>query len=114
MAKRIPQVNSLLQRELNQIFLREIEFPKGVLVTLTRAESAADLYHARVYISVMPENETEKVLRILSRRIYRIQQLLNKKLRMRPIPKIMFCSEKETGGAAKIEELLEELKKEEK
>ncbi len=39
MSKRIPQVNQLIKKELSQIILREIEFPVGVLVTLTRVET---------------------------------------------------------------------------
>lgn len=114
MTKRIPQVNRLLQRELGQIFLRELDFPRGSLVTVTRVATSPDLNQAKVSISVLPEKETEKVLRALNRRIYEIQQQINRKLKMRPIPRLRFSPEKETGGAAKIEELLEELKKEEK
>jgi len=107
------KVNSLLQKELNQIFLKDIEFPQGLLVTITRVETSDDLYHARIYISVLPENGEERVLRILDKLIYPIQQKINHRLRMRPIPQIRFVKETETFEAGKIEGLLYDIKKNE-
>ncbi len=110
MTDRVPQVNNLIQEELSKIIFREVEFPPGVLVTLTRVDTTANLIESRVYISVMPGSREEEVLKLLNKIIYFIQQILNKRLRMRPIPKIIFMAEKETVRAGKVEELLENLK----
>jgi ribosome-binding factor A len=112
MSKRIEKVNALIRGELSQIILREMEFPKGVLVTITRVESLVNLSNAKIYMSVMPEENLDKVMEILTRNVYHIQQSLNKRLNMRPIPKIIFKKEEKTKQAGRIEELLEELKKE--
>ena len=109
--ERIVRVNQLIKKELGQIILREFDFPKDVLVTLTRVETSGNLIHVKAYISVLPETKTAQVLELLNQRIYGIQQLLNKRLRMRPIPKINFAEEKQTVQAGKIEELLEKIKK---
>ncbi len=110
MSKRIPQVNQLIKKELSQIILREIEFPVGVLVTLTRVETSFDLEIAKIYISALPEKEEEKAIQILNINIYELQQKINKRLKMRPIPRICFIKEKETVEAGKIEEILIKLK----
>ena len=110
MANRIPRVNELIKRELSKILIREIEFPRDILVTITRVEASSNLIQAKVYVSVMPENQTTKVLETLDQQIFDIQQLLNKRLKMRPIPKIKFVEEKEVRAAGKIEELLEKSK----
>lgn len=110
MLKRILKINELLKRQLGQLFLKEIEFPKGVLVTITRVETSPDFREAIVSISAMPNSENKKVQQILKYCIYDLQQEINKKLRMRPIPKIIFREEKEVVEAAKIEELLEKIK----
>lgn len=107
MSKRIQRINELLKRELGQILLREVEFPQGVLATITQVETSSDLREAKISISVMPEIKREKVLQILNRQIYNLQQKINKKLRMRPVPRIKFQEEKEVKQAARIEELLE-------
>lgn len=111
MKKRIQQVNQLIKEELSQIILREIEFPPGTIVTLTRVETSVDLEQVKVYISVMPERRRSEVLKILNRQIYELQQKLNQRLRMRPIPRINFVGEKETAEAGRIEELLEKIKR---
>ena len=114
MSKRIQRVNQLIKKELGQILLREIEFPRDVLVTITRVETSVDLNQARVFLSCFPEDKTSQILEILHRQIYSIQQLLNRRLKMKFIPRIEFREERKTAEAGKIEELLEELKKGEK
>jgi len=109
-SERIQRVNQLIKRELGPIILKEIEFPPGVLVTLTRVETSVGLKQAKIYVSAIPRIKLEIVLKILNHRIYLLQQKLNKRLRMRPLPKIMFVEEKETSEAGRIEEILEELK----
>ena len=111
MESRVPKVNQLIKKELSGIILREVEFPQGVLVTLTRVETTPNLTDSRIYISVIPGEEQEPAIKILSGRVYYLQQLLNNRLRMRPVPKIVFVKERETAKAGRVEELLERLKK---
>ena len=110
MGNRIPRINALIKRELSQIFLKEVDFPRGVLVTITKVGSSANLKEARVYISIMPDSKAGRISEILDKIIYGIQQSLNKRLRMRPIPRIRFEIEQKTKEAARVEELLEEAK----
>jgi ribosome-binding factor A len=114
MSKRISRLNELIKEELGKILLKEGDFPKGVLVTITRVETLANLTEAKVWVSVLPENKGEKIVGNLNKRIYFIQQKMNKILRMRVVPKIRFLVETKTKEAARIEELLENLKKGEK
>lgn len=109
--ERVQRVNQLIKKELSQIILREANFPKGVLATITRVETSRNLIQAKVYVSVMPENETANVLQILDNLIYDLQQKLNKRLKMRPIPRIIFIKEEKTQEAGRIEELLEKIHK---
>lgn len=111
MSNRINRINQLIKEELAQIIFREVEFLPGILVTLTRVETTPNLNESKVYVSVLPEEKKETVFKELKRQIWRLQQLLNKRLRMRPIPKIIFSFEKETAQAGRIEEILEKLKK---
>lgn len=110
MGKRIQRVNELIKRELSQILLREADFPKDVLATITRVETSVNLNQTKVYISAIPEEKAAAVLQILNKRIYDLQQMLNKRLKMRPIPRIGFVEEKETIEAGGIEKILEGLK----
>jgi len=110
MSKRIERVNQLIKKELSQIILREVDFPDNVLVTLTRADTSPNLIETKIFLSVMPENRASDILKILNKTIYGLQQALNKRLKMRPIPKIMFYQERETPKAGRVEEILEKIK----
>ena len=111
MAKRIEQVNQLIKKELSQIILREIEFPDNVLVTLTRVDTSSNLTEAKVFLSAIPDNRIKEIMDILNKNIYAIQQSLNKRLIMRPMPRIIFREEKEVREAGRIEEILEKTKR---
>lgn len=109
--ERVQRVNQLIKKELNQIILRETDFPKDVLVTMTRVETSANLIQVKVYISVMPTEKSSQILAALERNIYYLQQELNKRLRMRPVPRIIFIQEEKTQEAGRIEEILEKIHK---
>lgn len=108
--KRIQRLNSLIQREISQILLKEFDFSLDILVTVTRAEVSPDLADCGIWISVFPEKNREKILGFLNNKIYFIQQKLNNRLRMRPIPKIRFSKETLTAKAGEVELILEKLK----
>lgn len=114
MSERVLKVNELIKRELSQILLKEADFSKNVLVTVTRVETSPNLIQSKIYLSVLPATQGSKILQALNSQIYFLQQKLNRRLKMRPTPKIIFLKEKETERAEKVEELLEKLKKEEK
>ena len=109
---RIDKVNSLLEQEISKIIQREVAFPDGVLVTLTSVDTAPNLTQAKAYISAYPEEKGEEVLKVLNKEVWDIQQELNKKLHMRPIPKIIFVLDKKQAEAGKIEEILTKIKNE--
>ena len=110
MSKRIQRINALIKRELSRLILREFDFPLDILVTVTRAETSLDLMNANIWISTIPDEKNKKILKILDKNIYFLQQKLNKRLKMRPLPKIKFLEEKTTAEAGRIEEVLEQLK----
>ncbi len=112
--ERAQSVNQLIKKELSQILLREIDFSKDTLVTITRVETSSNLIHSKVYINVIPEYQNLNIIKILKREIYHLQQKINKRLKMRPIPKIEFIEEKEIEKAGRVEELLEKIKDEKK
>ena len=111
---RIEKVNSLLKHEIAQIIQREVYFPDGALVTLTHVEATPNLIEAKVFISVLPEDKIDKVLETLGREVFDIQQKINKKENMRPVPKIRFVKDEIISKAGRIEEILGQLKKDEK
>lgn len=109
MSKRVPQINQLLKREISQILLKDIEFPCDVLVTITRVETSSNLTESKIWVSVFPKERAAEVFEKLNRKIYSLQQKINKRLKMRPVPKIRFLEEKKTAEAGAVEEILNKL-----
>ena len=112
MSKRIDRVNQLIKQTLSRLLLKELDFDKEVLITITRVNTAPDLSKSIVLVSVMPEEKIEQVMRSLHKNIYHLQQKVNKKLVMKRVPKIIFREEIKTREADRIEKLLDELKNE--
>jgi ribosome-binding factor A len=114
MPKRIERVNELIKEIISRSILEEIEFSPGVLVTVTRVETAGDLLDTNVFISVLPDNKRSEAVSYLRRKTGQLQKRMNESLNMKPIPRLNFLEEKGTAEAGRIEELLVELKKEKK
>jgi len=114
MKKRLQRINQLIKREISQLLLKEIEFLPDTLVTVTRVETTEDLLDVNVFISVFPEFQLKETIDFLKRKTGFLQQKMNKLLRMKPLPRLRFLTEKETRNAGRIEEILAQLKKEEK
>ena len=108
---RAQRLNSLIKREVNQIFLRDFDFSDEALVTITKVETSANLIQAKVYISVLPDQKKVTVFRTINKDIFAIQKKINKRLRIRPVPKIIFVAEQGTKEAGRIEEILEKIKR---
>ena len=113
MSNRIEKVNSLLEHEIAKILAKDFNF-NGALVTLTHVDATANLIEARAYISALPEDKTDQAIKALNANVHDIQQKLNKMLNMRPVPRIKFLKDPSIAEAARIEDLLNQLKKEEK
>ncbi|MDO8743071.1 MAG: 30S ribosome-binding factor RbfA [Candidatus Azambacteria bacterium] len=108
--ERAEKFNGLLKKELGRVVFDFLDIKPGVLVTITRVITAANLFSANVFISIYPPSEAKAVLNKLRRSIYQIQQLLNKKLKVRPVPKIIFKFDENPEEADNIEKILEEIK----
>ena len=61
MSRRLDRVNELLRTEISQLLVRQIKDPRlSGVISVTRGSASSDLRTARVYISVMGEEETKR------------------------------------------------------
>ncbi len=110
MSKRIERVNKVLKEEINKILLKEVDFG-GALVTIIDVETSLDLRYCNIKLSVLPDNKEKWAFKILEAKIYDIQKTLNKKLNMRPVPKIRFEMDQGTKKLHRIDEILGKIEK---
>lgn len=106
--ERIDRVRSLIREEVASIVIREIEVT-GVIITITRVDVSRDHQYADIYFVAIPQDREEEVEKLLNKNIFIIQKALNKRLRMRPVPKIRIHIDMEEKQAAKIDEIIETL-----
>jgi len=109
---RIKKVNQLLKREVSQLVLREIESNDGSLTTITRADTSPNLRNSKIFVSVIPEEKQTSTVKFLNRNIYKLQQKINKRLHMRPVPKLKFVEDNKILEEERIDRLFEKLKNE--
>lgn len=108
-SRRQEQVNSLIQKELGAILLSELELPLGSLLTISRVEVSSSLEHADIFVTVLPDGQTERVLALVQKNVYQLQKLLDKKLVLKFVPKIRFQLDEGLQAANEVNEILNKL-----
>ncbi|NJM14051.1 MAG: 30S ribosome-binding factor RbfA [Bacteroidales bacterium] len=109
MSVRMEKISRLLQKETSTILQSQSGqlFP-GVMVTVTKARVTSDLKEAKIYVSVFPPKESEKVRNALSGNLFRIKKILGDNVRnqLRAIPEIRFYIDDSLDYIDNIDNLL--------
>ncbi len=121
MKYRQERLASLIQEELSKIISREIDFA-NCLVTITNVEIDEKLSRAVIKFSVLspcsgcpmnaqcqeekPKNDFESVLNILEKNRRNLHHLLAQKIKVKPMPQIVFKIDRGLEEAAEVEKLL--------
>lgn len=109
MSTRITKINDLIRSHINEIITRELDLKSGVFVTIAKVDTTSDLRYTRVFVSIFPEKETGYTLKTLEKELYKIQGILNRKLHMKPLPRVEFRIDTTEVKADEIEKLLKNL-----
>lgn len=112
MSDRILKLNQKIRKDVGQIIEQNFYYPQ-TLITVTEAITSKDLSEAKIYISIYPVKNGEKILKLILQKTPEFQKILNEQLIIRKIPKIKFELDKRTEEADKIEQLLEKIKEKE-
>jgi ribosome-binding factor A len=109
MSQRIEQINELIRKTISELMIKNLSFKEGVFVTVTKVDTSKDFRYTRVFISVFPEKEIHYVEKTLIKEIFDLQRELNKKLHMKPLPRVEFRLDMTESKADEIEKLLRQL-----
>lgn len=109
-ARRIEKINKLLAQEVSRLFLTEIDFPEGIIATVGNIDTSPDLNYADVLIAILPDNKTGTALAIIRKKTYKMQKLIDRRLKMRPVPKLRFFPA--AAEPHRINELFKKIKEE--
>ena len=110
MSQRTERIDELLRQEISELLAREVADPRIGFATVTDVETAPDLRHARVWVSVIgqPEDRTATV-RALEHAMPFVRRELGKRLRLRRIPEFSVRLDESMERGSRVMKLISEL-----
>lgn len=115
--KRQKQVATVLQQEMNEIFIRlGLNMIAGGMVSISSVKVTPDLLEARIYVSLFQVNEPEAAMKVIEDRAWEVKKLLADKVKhqLRRIPVIHYFLDDTLDNVFKMEELLKKIEEERK
>jgi ribosome-binding factor A len=114
---RSQRVAERLKAELMEMFLRgEVRDPAAADVYVTRVALTDDLQHARVYVRLtrpeVDDKQRSTTLRALDRAGGHLRRELGPRLRLKYMPDLKFFWDEGLDRAARVEAVLEEIRRE--
>lgn len=109
---RVSRVAEQIKKELNDILRTEFKDPRVGFLTITGVDVTGDLSQARVYLSVMgDEQQKEDTFKALERGKGFLRSELGKRIRLRMVPELLFELDTSIEYGSRIERLIHELHK---
>jgi len=106
--KRSQRVSDLLRKEIADIIMYKLKDPRIGFITVTGVDVTDDIKIARIYVSILKDEERKTTIEILNSAKSFIRSELSKRLRMKFIPSIEFKLDTSIEYGNKIERLLKE------
>ncbi|MBI3592620.1 MAG: 30S ribosome-binding factor RbfA [Nitrospirae bacterium] len=111
--KRSQRLSILLREEIADIIMKRVKDPRLGFVTVTDVELSEDLKIARVFISVLKEEDKDVTLEILNSAKGLVRSEVSKRVRTKFIPTVEFRIDKSIEQGGRIDRLLKEIKEKE-
>jgi len=110
MTQRTDRLDSQIQQELMDLMQREMQDPRIGFATVTRVETARDLGHARVWVSVLgtPE-EQSRSLTALTDAAGWLRRRLGERLQLRHVPELSIRLDDSIASGDRVLRILREL-----
>ncbi len=107
MTRRTEQIGDLLKEELSDLINRSLKDPRLGFVTLTDVEVTRDLHQARVFFSVLGDEEAmQSSLEALQAARGYLQRELLQRLDLRFVPELTFVIDRSVEYGQHISDLL--------
>ena len=114
MGHRVNRVGEQMKKELGDIISRKIKDPRIGFVTVTDVQVTGDLQQAKVYISVLgDEEQRENTLKGLAKAKGFIRTEIGQRIRLRKTPELIFEFDETMAYGNRINTLIHELQREE-
>lgn len=105
--RRLKRIDELVHRFIADYLRRELD--TDALVTVSSVTTTGNVQDCTIGITVFPFEKSKTVLKEIEKNIYEIQQVLNRGLKMRPVPKITFKIDESEEKASKVLRVIDKL-----
>ncbi len=113
MSQRTDRLDSQIQQELMGLLQREMKDPRLGFATITRVETARDLGHARVWVSVYGTDEDQaRSIDALRDATPWLRRRLSERLQIRHVPQLSMRRDESIESGDRVLRLLRELESE--
>ena len=107
---RSERVADQIRSELGDLLAREVHDPGLGFVTITRVQLTRDLQQARVFYTVLGDEEGRRQSnRTLHRALPFLRRQIGARLRLKRVPELQFIYDESIAGQDRIEQLINEL-----
>jgi ribosome-binding factor A len=107
---RISRVGEQIKKELSQLIQQELKDPRIGFVTVTGVEMSGDLQIAKVYISVMGnEEQKQETLAGLEKAKGYLRSEIGHRVSLRHVPELIFSIDQSLDYSENIERLLRDV-----
>lgn len=113
MSIKLERLSSTFVEEISKILSEEVKDPDIEFVTITSCTISSDLSYAKIYCTCLNDNKREEILKTLNKASSFIRKELCNRVEIRKMPELTFVYDKSIEYGNKIEQILEEIKKEE-
>jgi ribosome-binding factor A len=113
MSQRTHRLDSQIQQELMDLLQREMKDPRLGFATITRVETARDLGHARVWVSVYGSDEDQaRSIDALRDATPWLRRRLGERLQIRHVPQLSVRRDESIESGDRVLRILRELETE--
>ncbi len=107
MSVKIDRLNNIFVEHIGRILETEIKDDRIHFVTVTAVKITNDLSFAKVYVTILDDNEREAMLKQLNKASNFIERELSKRIEIRKMPNITFVYDESIDNAMHIEDIIE-------
>ena len=113
--KRVDRVGHLIQMELSQLVLHRVKDPRLGFVTITHVDVTPDLRSARVFYSVLGDEDSRKSSQVaLDKAAGFLQREIGAALQLRYTPRLSFSLDPTFERGEEIDSVIRKIRKEDR
>jgi ribosome-binding factor A len=114
MTRRAERVSTLIRQEICELLLEHINDPRlNGLISVTQVSTSADLKNARIYVSVLGDDETVKdTMKGFRSATGYFRRELSHRLRLRYVPELSFEIDNSIARGARIINIIDRVSEE--